>query len=99
LLPGEGLQTGYLGLEEGFLFPGAHPGVQHGAGPGLGLDWLGLQGKKLLDLVPAVPPATPGGADGMQQPPLLPGVQGVAVEAVALSHLLGGEEKQIHNKL
>jgi hypothetical protein len=35
----------------------------------------------------------------MQEPLLLPGVQGVAVEAIALSHLLGGEEKQIHNKL
>ena len=64
-----------------------------------GLDWLGLQGEEPLDLVPAVPPATPGGADGMQEPLPLPGVQGVAVEAIALSHLLGGEEKRIHNKL
>ena len=35
----------------------------------------------------------------MQEPPLLPGVQGVAVEAIALSHLLGGEEKQIKSNV
>jgi len=64
-----------------------------------GLDWQGLQGEKPLDLVPAVPPAAPGGADGMQEPLLLPGVQGVAVEAIALSHLLGGEEKQIKSNV
>jgi len=67
-LPGKGLQAGYLGLEEGLLLPRAHTGVEDGPGPGLRLRELEAQGEKSFHLVPPVPPAPSGGADGVKDP-------------------------------
>jgi len=85
-----------LVLEQSFLFPRAHPGIENGAGLRLRLGGLQPEGEKPLDLLPAVPSTTARGADGAEKTLLLPLVQGVAVEGVALPDLVCCEEKWIY---